>query len=166
MCWCRATEPAPVKTGVVDFDLESEFVGQLLQLALPQAQAHPVAAAAISGDDEAARGGVTRPADLLPPAPNAVHGKAGRVMVEADTDRAVVGGQVIDPVGNGAAQLLDQEVVNPNRLGITAGAPRPTRVLEVPDQLLLLGIDRDDRLLFGQSLPRRRPGAALTALLR
>ena len=108
------------------------------------------AAAAVGGDDEPARLGIARSADLLPPAPDAVDGEGCRVVVDTEIDPAVVGGQVIDPVGDGAAQFRDQEVVGPNLFGIAARAPFAARVLEVPDQFLLLGIDRDDRLPLGQ----------------
>jgi hypothetical protein len=44
---------APLADGgrqVVDHDVETEFVGQLLQLALPQPDPGAIAAAAIGGD--------------------------------------------------------------------------------------------------------------------
>ena len=76
-------------------------------------------------------------------------------MVDAEIDPAVVGGKIIHPIGDGAAQFRDQEVVDPNLFGIAPRAPLTARVLEVADQLLLLGIDRDDRLLLGQGGARR-----------
>ena len=44
-------------------------------------------------------------------------------MIDADIDPALVDSQIIDPIGNGAAQFLDQEIVNPNRLGIAVRTP-------------------------------------------
>src|ERR1700751_882623 len=52
---------------VANYDVEAEFVGQLLQFAFPQPYPRAVAAAAIGGDQQSAGVGVTRPADGLPP---------------------------------------------------------------------------------------------------
>jgi len=40
--------------------------------------------------------------------------------------------------------------VGPHRFGLAVGTPGPARVLEIPNQLLLLGVDRDRRLTLGQ----------------
>jgi hypothetical protein len=45
---------------VADHDVEAEFVGQLLQLALPQPDPRAIAAAAIGGDQPPGRVGVAR----------------------------------------------------------------------------------------------------------
>ena len=59
--------------------------------------------------------------------------------------------EIIDAIGHRPAEFLDQEVVRPDLFWIALGAILTAIVTEVPDQLLLLGVDRDYRLLFGQS---------------
>jgi hypothetical protein len=65
----------------------------------------------------------------------------------ADTDPAGVGGKIIDTVGHCPSQSLDEEVVNPHLFRVALRPPFPAAVLEIADQFLLLGINRDDRLL-------------------
>src|SRR5215831_9332483 len=52
---------------VADDDVEAELVGQLLQFAFPQPDPRAVAAAAIGGDEQPGRVGVTRPSEVEPP---------------------------------------------------------------------------------------------------
>ena len=73
-------------------------------------------------------------------------------MVDADADPAGILADVVDAVRHGAAELFDEEVVHPHRLGRTLGSPFAAGVLEVADQFLLLGIDRDRRLAPRQRL--------------
>src|ERR1700738_1924445 len=49
---------------VADHDVEAEFVGQLLQFAFRQPDPRAVAAAAIGGDQQPGRVGVTRPPEV------------------------------------------------------------------------------------------------------
>ena len=78
-------------------------------------------------------------------------------MVHPDTDPACVGRQVVEAVGHRAAEFGLQEVVYPHLLRVALRPPFAARVLEVADQLLLLGVDRDHRLL----LPQRRRHAGI-----
>jgi hypothetical protein len=66
-------------------------------------------------------------------------------MVGADVDEAIVGGEVIDAVRNRLADRVTRKVVDVDQVGYTLGLPFPTPVLEVADELLLLGIDGDHR---------------------
>src|SRR5439155_6411648 len=65
-------------------------------------------------------------------------------------------GDVIDAVGDRLAELLVLEVVHTDQLGLALGPPLPPGVLEIPDQLLLFGVDRDHRLTRGNRRLRRR----------
>ena len=67
-------------------------------------------------------------------------------MVDAEIDPAGVGGDVVDAVGRHLAEFGDHEVVHPHRLGLALGTQLTAAILEVADQLLLLGVDRDGRL--------------------
>ena len=74
-------------------------------------------------------------------------------MVDADADPAGVGCEIIDTIRHRPPQLLDQEVVDPHLFRLTFRAPLPTAILEVADQLFLLGVDGNNRLLlFERSL--------------
>src|ERR687883_2018298 len=124
---------------MVDTDLDTKFVSQALQLPFPQPHARAVAAAPVGRDRETACAGVTGIAELVPPRADRVYGEGRRVMVNPDADPAGVGGEVRDTIGHRPAEFLDQEVMHAHGLGIPARAPLPAGILEVSDQLLLLG---------------------------
>ena len=75
-------------------------------------------------------------------------------MVDADADPAGVGGDVVDAVGDGFAELLVHTVVHVDLLGLTGWPPFAAAVGERPDQLLLLTIDAHDRIA-GHDKPGR-----------
>src|SRR6266446_7468951 len=107
---------------VADHDVEAELVGQLLEFALPQPHPRAVAAASVGGDQQSGGVGIACPTDGLPPLADAIHGKGDRVMVNADTHPTRIGSEVIDPVRHRAAELLDQEVMDPNRFRVALRA--------------------------------------------
>src|SRR5467141_390174 len=61
-----------------------------------------------------------------------------------------IGGEVVDPVRHRAAELLDQEVVDPDFFRVALGAIFAPVVAEIADQFLFLGVDGDHWLPFGQ----------------
>src|SRR5262252_2860028 len=61
---------------------------------------------------------------------------------------------VVDPIRDRAAQPGIDEVVNVDELGLALGAPLATVVLEISDQFLALGVDRDDRLISAEEVDR------------
>src|SRR5690349_7470115 len=127
-------------------DGQAGLVGKALQLALPQPHAGAVAAAAVGGDDQPLGLGVARLAEFAPPAPDALDREGRRVGIQADADPAGVGGEVVDAVGRYLAQPGQLEIMHPHRLGPALRAQFAAGVLEVADQLLLLGVHRDGRL--------------------
>jgi len=127
-------------------DGEPGAVGELLQLPLPQAAPGAVAAAAIGSDGQVGRAAIYRATHLLPPTANGVHGEAGGVVINAHTDPAFVPTQIVDAVGDRFALFGDDEIVHAHSLRRPFRAPLSTGILEVPHQLLLLGVHRDDRL--------------------
>src|SRR5208337_1929374 len=104
------------------------------------------AATAIGGDQQPRRSRIAGGAEFMPPAPDALDGESGGVVVDAEIDPSGVGSDVVDPVGYGLAEFGDDEVMHPDRLGLTLGPQLPPAILEVADEFLLLGIDRDRRL--------------------
>ena len=80
---------------VTDRDGDAELVSESLQLALPQTDTHPVAAAAIGGDQQLRRMRVARTTHRLPPAPNGIDREARRVIVDADAHPSGIVGDVV-----------------------------------------------------------------------
>jgi CheY-like chemotaxis protein len=93
-----------------------------LQLALPQPDPRAVAAAAIGGDQKPRGLWIARPPHRLPPAANRVDREARRVVVDPQAHPACIISNVVDPVGRRPATFGDQEIVHPNRFGLTLGA--------------------------------------------
>jgi hypothetical protein len=94
---------------------------------------------------KASRVGIARFAEALPPAANALDGEGGGIGIDPDIDPALVGGDVVDPIGRHLPQSLDFEVVDPHRLGVTLATQFATSILEIPDKFFFLGVDRDRR---------------------
>ena len=129
-----------------DGDGEAGLVGEVLQLDFPEADPSAIAATAIGSDQQARGLGIALAPHAPPPATNALDGEGCGVMVDADTDPAFIGGNVVDAVGDRSTLSRDDEVVHAHGLGsafapqLSAGSP------EIADQLLLLGVDGDGRL--------------------
>jgi hypothetical protein len=130
-------------------DRQPGLVGQPLQLGLPQTHARAVAAAAIRRDQDLPGRMVAWVSQLQPPAPNAFHGKGGRVAGDAQIDPARVGGDVVDPIRRHLAEFGNDEIMHPHRLRLTTRTQFAPAIPEVSDKLFLPGVDRDGRLSGG-----------------
>src|SRR5208282_3299753 len=93
-------------------------------------KSHPraVRSAAVGGDDETPREGITNAADLPPPATDRLDRESGRVVVDADRDPARVGRHIINSIRHGAAEFLDQKVVHAHLFRIALATPFPAGV--------------------------------------
>ena len=135
-------------------DLQPGLGGQPGQLHLPGPGPGGVRAAGIGADQQPPRTGVAgRPAGP-PPAAQRRHCKRGGVVVGAHRDPPGVGVQVVDAVRDRLADRVGGEVVHVNPLRAALRPPLGAAVGEVADLLLLLGVDRDDRLAGVQELAR------------
>ena len=105
-----------------DGNFKSGFVGQLLKLPFPKPDPRAVAAAGVRCEVEAFCCGVTRFSEPLPPAADALNGKSGGIAIDANIHPALVGGDIVDPIGSHLPQLFDFEIVDANRLRIPLGA--------------------------------------------
>ncbi len=109
----------------------------------------PPASAVITSDWASA---IRRTAHLLPPAPNRLHGEGRGVVIDPDAHPAFVPVQVVDAVRNGLAAGRgggrDHEVMDPHALRRFRRTPRAARILEIPDQFLLLRVDRNRGLVL------------------
>ena len=72
-------------------------------------------------------------------------------MVDAAAHPPGVGRKIIDAIRHRSAEFLDQKVVHPDLFRAPLRPILAAMIAEVADQLLLLGVDRNRRLLFGQS---------------
>src|SRR5437773_3133911 len=79
-----------------------------------------------------------------PPVADRLDGKLRGVVSGADVDRAAIGLELIDSIEDGQAEGLGSEIVIVDEHGLSA--PGAARILETTDQLLLFGINADDRL--------------------
>src|SRR5215208_6829287 len=75
--------------------------------------------------------------------------EGGSVVIDAEIDPSGIRGDVVDAVGRHLAQLGEGEIVHPDRFGLALGAQLAAAVLEVPDELFLLRVDRDRWLAGG-----------------
>src|SRR6202040_4373106 len=145
-CRVRTSAPIPEQTFVVarvacdhrqagdfrqvaDSDGEIEFISELLQFHLPQAQPRSIAATAIGRDGEMIGIGIAGRAHQLPPATDRIDCEAGGVVVDADADPAGVLADVVNPVRHGAALAADEEVVDPHFLRLALRTPFAAGVL-------------------------------------
>ena len=67
-------------------------------------------------------GGPARLTEALPPAFDGGGGEFGGVVVDPDAHPTFVGGQILDTVGDGLAQLFIHEVVDANLFGVAGGS--------------------------------------------
>ena len=67
-------------------------------------------------------------------------------MVHAHADPPEVGADVVDAVGDSLAEFLIDEVIDADLRRMPRGVPLTARILEVAEEFLLLGIDRNDWL--------------------
>src|SRR5208282_2230328 len=85
---------------------KSRLVGTPLQLDVPEPQPRTVCAAAVGRDHVFGCRGVTLAAHLVEPQPRGIDGKLCRVVVDAETDIATIGADVVDAVRNHLAEIL------------------------------------------------------------
>ena len=127
---------------------EPGLVGELLQFDLPQPHARTIRAAAVGRDRQFSRLRIALSSHAFEPAADRRDGELGRVAGDPDADEAGVGGHIVDAIGHDLAELLVLEVVHVHALRIAFRTIVGSAILEVADQLLLLRVDGDDRLLL------------------
>ncbi len=129
-------------------DAQSGLVGQSLHLALPQTAPRAVGAASISGDKQVGLLGIQALALLVPPTSDTLDGKLGGVVVNAHIHKALILDQIIHPIRHGFPISQREIIVDVDRGLFSFGLPLAPVVLEIPEQFLLLAIDRDDGIAY------------------
>src|SRR5215470_13441895 len=123
---------------MIDRHLQSCVVGETLQLALPKADTSAVAAAAVGGDDQALGVGITGLTEPLPPSTDALDCKFRRISIDTDINPALVGSEVVDPIGRHFALSLNFEIVDEHRLGSPLGRNSLPPFLKSPTSCVFL----------------------------
>lgn len=75
------------------------FIGQILELFLPEPISDAIGPASIGGDEQFTLFGIERLACLLPPSSNAFDRTFRRVVIDAHIHEALVMDQIVDPIG-------------------------------------------------------------------
>jgi len=78
------------------------------------------------------------------------------VVVAPHADASDLGAGVVDAIGNGLAEVLILEVMDVDLVRIAVRTVIASRVLEIADQFLRLGVDRYDRRALGMKGERLR----------
>ena len=99
-------------------DMQAGFIGQLLQFQFPKPDPCAVAPARVGGNQQALSLAIDRFAHRTPPAPDALDGKGGRVVVNTHTHPASILAHIVDAIGSDPSQLGNDEVMDPHLLGI------------------------------------------------
>jgi hypothetical protein len=134
---------------VANRDLKTGFIGQFLQLGLPQPGPITVAASTHGREQQTTGSGVSLLAHHNPPAPEAFYGKSGGVMIRSHIDPPSVLRQTIHPLGSYLAKRGDLKIMDTDSLWVALGSKLPSIIFERPDKLLLFRIDRNDGLVGG-----------------
>ena len=135
---------------MADGSLKQCFVGELLELELPESKMRTVTSAAVRSNQELLRLGVQAPALMAPPAANRRHSEGPGVVIGPHVDEALVSTDVVDAIRIRPRHVRIREVVAIHRPGMFRRKPLLAAVLVFPDQFLLLRVHRDDGYCGGQ----------------
>ena len=121
-----------------DAYLQAGNVGEVLQARLPKPVATAVAAAAVGSDQEFGGIWMGLLPHVLPPAFDAGHREFCRIVIDAHAYPALVASDVVDPVRNGFAELLVDEIMDANTLGFAERIPFRPAFLKSPTSSFFL----------------------------
>lgn len=127
-----------------DGDRQLLFIGQVLQLFLPESVFDAVGTASISGDEQFALFWIENGPHFVPPSPDALHRELGGLMVNAHIHKASVVDQVVDSIRDRFAISQREKVIHIHLRVLSFGLPFSPVVLKMAKQFLLLAVNRDD----------------------
>jgi hypothetical protein len=131
---------------VADGDDEPDGGSEFRELGLPGPGPVAVGSSSVCGDEEVGSVGVAGSSHAFPPPGDRDHRERWGVVIVAHVDPALVGADVVHPIGDGLAHPGVGEVVGSDPGRLTLGLPLDTTVGVVADQLLLLAVNRDHRV--------------------
>lgn len=120
------------------------FIGECLELGLPQAVSDPIGTAPIRRQFLCVR--IEGGAPLVPPAADTFHGQLRRVRINPDINEPLIVDQIIDAIGDGLAISARETIRDTDFGGFSCGLPLGPVILELAAQLLFLAVDRKDRV--------------------
>lgn len=134
---------------MANHDLNAELVSQLfLDLLLPQPVTAIVAAAGVGQNQQLVFTAKAWPAGVSLPLGNGTGGKLRCIIGIANVDIALVMGQVINAIRHSPTQRILTKVMDMDLFRLLG--PLATLIAKVADELLLLGIDTDNRIAIGE----------------
>ena len=125
--------------------LTRQCFGKFLNFDFPEAHTAAVATAPIGCDKQFLGFRIESNSHALPPAANGRHGELGGVMVNPDAYPTLIVSQVIDTIRHDFPEFLICKIVDIHLFRLSLSLPLSTSVFESPDQLLFLGVHRNDR---------------------
>jgi len=124
---------------------QAGFIGELLQLDLPQTQPPPIASAAVGCNQQRLAPGIKASSFAPPPTPNGSHGKGTGVVIGANIDEPSVAPDVVNAIGISPRHVGTGKVMPLHLVRLLLRAPLLAGIVVISDQLFFLGIDRDHR---------------------
>ncbi|GGT71937.1 hypothetical protein GCM10010207_82530 [Streptomyces atratus] len=131
---------------MTDRDGQAGPGGERGQLGLEGPGAVAVGAAGIGSDQQTSGLRVVEAPLPVPPTADRFDREGCGVVIRTDIHPAGVRRQIVDAVRQGLAQCIAGEVMDVNPHGFTGRPPLTSRILELPDDFLLLRVHTDHRL--------------------
>jgi hypothetical protein len=126
-------------------DRQPQEIGQVLDRYLPEPGSTTVTAPGIRRDQKPLGLGIDLRSHLLPPTAQRLRSELGGVVIDPHAHPALVPREIVDPPGDRSPQLLVFEIIHADLFGSPLRLPFLARILEIPDQFLLLRVHRYHR---------------------
>src|SRR5450755_2455457 len=127
-------------------DRELLFIGEVLELFLPEAISRPIGATPISRDQQLLCAWIECFARLLPPPPDAFHRELSSIVIDTYVDKATLVDQIIHAIGHGFTVSQRKKIVDIHAGLLSFRLPFCAIVFEIAEQLFFLTIHRNDRI--------------------
>src|SRR3954469_15319412 len=112
------------------------FIGEVLELFLPETISCLIGATPISREQQLLFAWIECFARLLPPSPDAFHCELSGIMIDPDVDKATLVDQIINAIGHGFAISERKKVVDIHASILSFRLPLCTIVFKIANQLL------------------------------
>jgi len=136
---------------MADSNRNADFIGQSLQLQLPQPDTSTITSTTVCRNKQFFGIGVRFVSNNLPPASNCLYRECRSVMICADTHPTFVGSDIVNSIWVSTTSFFNK-IIDFYFGWISFRAPRLTIVLKATNQFFLLGVNRNDRFPFSQSI--------------
>ena len=131
---------------MTDGNRQLRFIGELLHFPFPESYPVTITTSRVGSNKKLARFPICWFSHHLPPSSDSIHGEGRSVVIDAHTDPSFVAFQIIHSVGYRLSLFGDEKIVYSHRFRVAFRPPFTSRILEIANKFLFLGIHRDDRL--------------------